>query len=250
MNLTDYVLKKLLFQPVKLKAGHQFQFDHPFEEHWFTTADGCKLNALYFASQKPQKRGVVLYFHGNRSNLQRWGAMHQPFTENGYDFFVPDYRGYGKSTGQPDEQRLFSDAELMYNWVKNRFPVQDIVLYGRSLGSGMATYLSARVPARCLILETPFDTLQGMLASHLGRSVLPVQFSLVFPNHQHVSQTRIPILIFHGTRDRVVPYASALRLKEVLKSSDAFITIPGGAHNNLSTYPEFQKALQQWLLSA
>ena len=247
MNISDFVLRKLLFRPTLLAKAYPFVFEHPFQEHWFETPDGVQLNALFFPAQIPKSKVVVLYFHGNRHNLQRWGAMHQAFTRMGYDFFVPDYRGYGKSGGQPDEPQLFEDAQLMYQSLLERYAPEHIILYGRSLGSGMASYLAAHVAAKYLILETPFDTIQGMIASHIGRKAIPVQFNLVFPNHTFVAQAKMPVLIFHGTRDRVVPYASAIKLKESLKPTDQFITIPGGAHNNLDTFPVYHTYLNAWL---
>jgi pimeloyl-ACP methyl ester carboxylesterase len=247
MNVSDFVLRKLLFQPTLLAADYRYQFEHPFEELWFEPQSGIRLNALLFRTQNAVKKGVILYFHGNRGNLQRWGAMHQAFTQLGYDFLAPDYRGYGKSGGQPDEPFLFADALYIYDWLATHYEPENIILYGRSLGSGMASYLAARVQARFLILETPFDTIHGMIASHVGRDALPMRFSQVFPNHTHVAQTNMPVLIFHGTRDRVVPYASAVKLKESLKPSDQFITIQGGAHNNLETFVEYQTYINAWL---
>jgi pimeloyl-ACP methyl ester carboxylesterase len=247
-RIADYILTRLLFQPVKLAVDYAFQFDAPFQELWFDTPDGQRLNALFFPTSAPTKRGVVLYFHGNRDNLQRWGAMHRVFTENGYDFMVPDYRGYGKSSGAPDEKYLFADALLMYNWLRADYQPDDIILFGRSLGSGMASYLAAHEAARMLILETPFDTIRGMVASHIRRTDVPIRFGQIFPNHSHVQAAKMPVLIFHGTRDRVVPYLSAIKLKECLKPGDLFITIQGGSHNNLDQYPEYREILLEWLL--
>lgn len=247
-RIADYLLKRFLFQPVKLDPNDPFQFEASFQELWFDTPDGQRLNALFFPTPSSNRRGVILYFHGNRDNLQRWGAMHRVFTENGYDFLAPDYRGYGKSSGEPDEKYLFADALLIYNWLRADYQPNNIILFGRSLGSGMATYLAAHKEACMLVLETPFDTIKGMVASHLRRADVPIQFGQVFPNHTHLQAAKMPVLIFHGTRDRVVPYLSAIKLKECLKPGDLFVTIQGGSHNNLDQYPEYREILQKWLL--
>jgi hypothetical protein len=245
--LTDFLLKKALFRPTQLAADHRFVFAEPFEELFFHTPDGARLNALFFPTAQKNKRGTVLYFHGNRDNLQRWGAMHQPFSALGYDFLAPDYRGYGKSTGEPDEARYFEDAALIYNWLRERVAAHDIVLYGRSLGSGMASHLAARVPARLLALETPFDSIRGLLTAHWGREKPPFEPTLFFPNDKNVQKTTCPVLIFHGTRDRVVPFASANNLRHYLKAGDEFVTIEGGSHHNLGEYPHYHERLQAWL---
>ena len=229
--LSAFLQKKTLFRPVLLPQNHVFRFDAPFEELFFDMADGVRINALFFRVQHHESRGVVLYFHGNRDNLQRWGTLHADFTTLGYDFLAVDYRGYGKSGGEPDEKAYFSDALHVYRWLRQRYPPDKIVLYGRSLGTGMATYLAAHEPARLLVLETPFDNIAGLLASHLRRGQPPFRPAFHFPNDQHLRRTHIPVVIFHGTRDRVVPFSSALRRKACLKPGDHFVTIDGGAHN-------------------
>ena len=244
---STFLQKKALFRPVVLPTGHRFDFAEPFTEHFFDTPDGASINALFFASNEPVKRGVVLYFHGNRDNLQRWGALHHDFTSRGYDFLAADYRGYGKSSGEPDEQAYFSDAALLYEWLRGQYDPEKIVLYGRSLGTGMACYLAARVQACSVILETPFDNIGGLLASHIRRHEPPFEPAFRFPNDEFLKMTRLPLLIFHGTRDRVVPYTCAENLKSLLKPGDAFVTIEGGSHNNLNTFELYQKKLQEWL---
>ncbi|MFZ4476739.1 MAG: alpha/beta hydrolase, partial [Saprospiraceae bacterium] len=99
MPLSTYLQHKILFRPTRLPEKHVFRFDAPFEEHFIETPDHVRINALFFPAAQQPSSGVVLYFHGNRDNLQRWGAEHRRFTESGYDFFAADYRGYGKTPG-------------------------------------------------------------------------------------------------------------------------------------------------------
>ncbi len=244
---STYLQKKALFRPTLLPEKHQFDFSEPFTEHFFKTPDGERLNGLFFPTTAATRKGVVLFFHGNRDNLQRWGAMHQHFTANGYDFLAPDYRGYGKSSGEPDEQHYLADAELLYGWLCQHYNPKDIVLYGRSLGTGMASHLAARVAARMVILETPFDNIGGLLASHIRRHEPPFKPAFRFPNDENLKKTTLPLLIFHGTRDRVVPYASAANLKKILKPGDQFVTIEGGSHNNLNSFTTYKEVLKKWL---
>jgi hypothetical protein len=247
-GITDFLLKKTLFRPVKLPENHRFEFDAPFEELWFDTPDAQRLNALFFPTGAPEKRGVVLYFHGNKDHLQRWGAYHREFTARGYDFLIPDYRGYGKSSGAPDEQAFFDDATMVFKWLRERYAPEQIVLYGRSLGTGMATYLAARQVARSVVLETPFNHIRGLISSHLFEKIdITYEPVCSFRNDEHLAQTSMPVLIFHGTRDRVVPYGSAAALKRYLKPEDVFVTIEGGSHHNLGEFPQYQDYLNRWL---
>lgn len=244
---TAYLQKKALFRPVALPEEHVFSFSHPFEEHFLLTPDGARLNVLRFPSGLPNRRGVVLYFHGNRDNLQRWGAMHVDFTSRGFDFVIPDYRGYGKSGGEPNERSYYADARLVYDWVRQDCPAHNLVLYGRSLGTGMASYLAAHVRAKMLMLETPFDNIGGLFASYFRRPEIPFRPAFFFPNDRHLRQSALPALLFHGTADRVVPYACASRLQTCLKPGDLFVTIPEGTHQNLREFAVYQEHLGEWL---
>ena len=244
---TAFLQKKALFRPTKLAADYTFVFDHAFEEIFLDTPDGARLNLVRFPSDRSTRRGVVLYFHGNRGNLQRWGKMYPDFTSRGYDFVAPDYRGYGKSTGEPTERTLYEDARLVYDWLRNEYPASQVILYGRSLGTAMACFLAAHVRARKVILETPFDSIRGLIASHLHRDDIPLRPALFFPNDRHLRQSVLPVLLLHGTADRVVPYPSAARLQTSLKPGDEFVTIPNGAHHNLREFDLYQQKLSAWL---
>ncbi|MBK9338995.1 MAG: alpha/beta hydrolase [Lewinellaceae bacterium] len=244
---TAYLQKKALFRPTRLSAEYVFSFEHPFEEFFLDTPDGARLNLLRFPADQSTRRGVVLYFHGNRDNLQRWGNLHRDFTCRGYDFVAPDYRGYGKSTGEPAERTFYEDARLVYDWLRTEYPANSIILYGRSLGTAMACYLAAHVRARKIVLETPFDNIAGLIAGYLRRSELPFRPAFFFPNDRHLRQSELPVLLFHGTADRVVPYASARRLAACLKPGDEFVTIPGGSHHNLREFELYQEKLSEWL---
>ncbi|MBK8557332.1 MAG: alpha/beta fold hydrolase [Lewinellaceae bacterium] len=245
--LSAYVQKRLIFRPTTLPEDYQYRFDTKFEELFFDTPDGARLNALFFPQQQESGRGVVLYFHGNRDNLQRWGQFQEDFTRLGFDFVAPDYRSYGKSTGQPSERVCYEDARLVYDWLREQYPADRIVLYGRSLGAAMASYLGAHVRAKTLVLETPFDNIRGLFASYLNRLDVPFKPAFHFPNDRHVRQSTLPILIFHGKRDRVVPFASAQKLAEYLKPGDRFVTIPEGSHTNLRNFDAYHENLSQWL---
>ncbi|MFM8911623.1 MAG: alpha/beta hydrolase [Flammeovirgaceae bacterium] len=239
---------KIIFQGVRLSGSYQFAFDHPFEEHFISTPDGHQINLILFkTSQKP--KGLILYFHGNRDNLQRWGNYATDFTKYGYEVLMMDYRGYGKSTGKPNEQVLYADAKLVWQWTKNTLATSPspLVVYGRSLGTAVASQLAAEARPALLILETPFDELRGAIVPWLKPvfSVLP--FSYEFPTHHHLAKTDCRKVIFHGTEDMITPISSAMRLKPLLKEGDEFFVIPQGAHGNLREFKEYHLKLAEVL---
>jgi len=240
-----YVLQKyIIFLPKKLAPDYVFKFSDPYEEFFLRASDGAQINALYFNDANNQK-GVVLYFHGNADNLQRWGKYRLDFTERGYDVLYMDYRGFGKSTGEQLEHLMYEDARMAYDWLLKKYEAKDIIIYGRSLGTAFASELASQVPARMLILETPFDNMQNVMESR-APLILP-QFKYRFPNDEFIQKVKYPIYIFHGTADKIVPYEIATNLKVFLKTGDDFFTIENGKHKNLNTFVTYQKYMTQLL---
>ncbi len=238
-----YMLQdKIIFQHKKLDKEYSFRFDQPFEEHFIQTEDGETLNALLFRTQKPSK-GLVLYFHGNADNLQRWGEYAVDFTQLDYDILLMDYRGYGKSTGAPTEIDFYKDAVTISVWAKVNIPYASLIIYGRSLGAAVASNLATVSNPDLLILETPFDDLKGSMYVPLGPllNIFPLQYE--FSTKTFLSKVICKKVIIHGTKDRVVPLSSALRLKPLLGVGDQFVIIEGGGHRNLREFESYHTTL-------
>jgi alpha-beta hydrolase superfamily lysophospholipase len=245
--IVAYVFQEqFIFQGKSLPADYKFSFSLPHEEINLEAKDGAKINAIYIKTSKTPK-GVVLYFHGNADNLQRWANYHTDFTQRGYDFFAIDYRSYGKTKGRPNLENLYSDATLAYDFVEKKYPADSIIIYGRSLGTGIATQLATRKPARLLVLETPYNTIRSVMATRFIPLWMP--FSLKYPleNVLSLPQVPIPVTIFHGTKDALIAYELAEKLRPVLTEKDTFITVPGGGHKNLTDFSEFQEGLDTFL---
>jgi len=247
LSLSFYFFhEKLVFRPDRLKRDYAFSFDQSFEEFFIPMKDGVEVNALLFKSSESAK-GLILYFHGNKDNVQRWAHYAQDLTNHGYDVLMTDYRGYGKSGGKPSEAAFYSDAESVYDWAKSSFDYNTIVLYGRSLGTAVASNLAISVQPEVLILETPFDELWGVVYPIFQPTVYFIRPRIQFSNAAHLQSVNSRKVIIHGTSDWVVPFSSAERLKPYLTEEDEFIRIEGGGHNNLSDFPEFHNALARVL---
>lgn len=238
--------RAIVLHPVPLVADYSFQLEHPFEEQYIPADDGHCIHTLYFKTTKARK-GVVLYLHGNADNLQRWAQHHNDFTNRGYDFFIFDYRGFGKSTGKSTEQNMVADAHTAYNWLRKEFPADSIIIYGRSLGTGVATALARSVPARLLVLETPFDSIKGAFQSRAPGLYLPFPLQFQFNNAANLHHIPYPVYIFHGTADKTVPFRSAIKLRPCLKEGDAFHIIEGGGHKGLCDFSIYQEQLDKIL---
>jgi pimeloyl-ACP methyl ester carboxylesterase len=238
--------EKIIFMPEKLLQDYTYSFPGNFEEFNLKTDDGATLNALHFKVEDP--KGVVLYFHGNAGELSRWGIVVQKFVEMQYDVVVMDYRMYGKSTGKRSENALYSDAQLFYDYVRHRYPEDQIVVYGRSLGTTFATYVAAKNHPRKLILEAPFYSLDEVARERFP--IYPVSWFLKyhFPTYKYLKQVKCPVVIFHGTDDYTVNYKNSQNLSKLLpKDQLLFVTIPGGSHNTLTQSTIYKERLLEEL---
>jgi uncharacterized protein len=239
--------ERFIFIRYRLGSRYRFRFTMPFEERFVQVQDGSRLHALYFKATAPL--GVVLYFHGNTGTLRRWGKHAAKFLEMGYDVLMPDPRGYGKSRGRLSEAALHADARHWYDSLMAHWTPADVVVYGRSLGSGLATPLAAAVHPRMLLLETPFANLVDVARYYLP--ILPYRLLLRyrFENDKAMRQMRCPVYLFHGRRDTVVPYTSALRLYAAIPAhvQRELFTFPKAHHNDLVRFPRFKRTLRRLL---
>ncbi|WP_299437168.1 alpha/beta fold hydrolase [uncultured Aquimarina sp.] len=238
---------KIIFQPKKLSLDHTFQFDHPFEEFFVKTGDGEQLNAIHFKNKHP--KGVILYFHGNKGSLSRWGEIATFFAKKEYDVVVMDYRSYGKSSGSiTEEELLYDDAQLFYEYVLKKYTEDQIILYGRSLGTGIATKIASLNKPRNLILETPYNSMEDVTSHWLP--IFPVKNILKFKfnSNEFIQRVKCDITIYHGTDDGVVPYTSGEKLFNSIPSSKKrMITVEGGSHNDLVNFEEYLETIDKEL---
>tara|TARA_R100000935_G_scaffold42923_1_gene65309 strand:+ start:129771 stop:130586 length:816 start_codon:yes stop_codon:yes gene_type:complete len=239
--------EKFIFLPKDLDQDYTYSFPSlednvSFEELFIDTEDGARLNALYFKVNKPN--GLVVYFHGNAHNLSKWGTIASQFTQHNFNVIMMDYRGYGKSTGNRTEKKMYQDALAFYEKANEFFPESQLTLYGRSLGSTFATYVASKKNPRKLLLEAPFYSLTDVVKTRYP--FLPAEKLLKynFNTGTYANNVASRVTIFHGTEDGVVPFQSGEKLYQVFpEETRKMITIKGGKHNNLSTYQEFAISL-------
>ena len=234
-----YFLQDLvLFHPVSLKRDQRFIFPEPHQDISIPLNKKDTINLVDFSSTDSVTRGVVLYFHGNKRNIS-WYSKYIPyFTGHGYQVLMIDYPGFGKSTGKLSEKKLYEWALLVYKIAIKRFAADSIIIYGKSMGTGIAAQLASIRDCKRLILETPYYDFPSLVSHYLP--VYPVRWMLHYeiPTHLYLENVKAPVTIFHGTKDRVITYGNASQLKPLLKKKDEFITIKGGRHNNLYQFKE------------
>lgn len=240
-----YLLQEqLIFLPEKLSPDYTYTFDADFEELYLKMEDGAIINTLHFKA--PSSKGLIVYFHGNAGNLARWGTIVLPYVKKGYDVLIPDYRGYGKSTGDRSDKKMLKDAEAIYALAKTIRQEEEIVLFGRSLGSAFASFLGGKNQPQKIILETPFYSLKDV-----ANNVVPIYptshlLRYQFRSFEYLRQATSPVFIFHGTKDKVVPYASGVRLHSSTEGARLF-TIEGGHHNDLASFDSYWQYMDEVL---
>jgi uncharacterized protein len=234
---------QLIFHPGKLTTEFPFQQESGGEEVFLKTSDGETINALFFRGTRDE---VILYFHGNAGNLSGWQFVAEDFLPAGFGVLIIDYRGYGKSTGEISEKGFYQDAEAAWQFLtQGGVSASDIIIYGRSIGSGVAVQLAAKHRCKGLVLEAPYTSL-----ARLANEKLPMFFpSLIlrfnFNNISLMNSVTCPVIFIHGKADTLIPSHHSDELFNAFTGKKELITIEKGSHNDLNSYPEYQHFLDE-----
>jgi fermentation-respiration switch protein FrsA (DUF1100 family) len=201
------------------------------EEVALTTADGVQIHAWHVTPQ--DNKPVVLYFHGNGGSLKYRVGRFSKLIGAGIGLVAVEYRGYGGDAGAPSEQGLIADAEAGYAFAAAHYPAQQIVVWGESLGSGVAVALAAEKPVGRVILEAPFTSAVAVGARHYW--YLPVRLLMKdqFRSDRRIAKVTAPLLILHGVQDRTVPYAMGEQLFALANQPKHLVRFLDGGHEDL-----------------
>jgi pimeloyl-ACP methyl ester carboxylesterase len=238
--------EKIIFFPEKLASDQSFVFPDPYKELFITTGSGVKLHGLLFST--PGAKGLIFYLHGNAGSVNGWGEVASTYLRLEYDVFILDYRGYGKSEGNiTSEAQLIQDVQDVYAHFLKTYEQRNIVVLGYSLGTGLAAKIAAANAPRMLILQAPYSSLTDMMRHSM--SFLPT-FLLKYKldTHDILSTCQMPIVVFHGDQDEVIPYSQSLKLQALLKPGDTLITLRGVGHNGMTYEPMYLKAISAILV--
>lgn len=241
-----FLQEKILFHPEKLPAAYIFEFNIPFKEIYLPVNQEKSLSIVQFTVPDSVCKGVVLYFHGNRKNIERYAPYAKNFTGNNYEVWMMDYPGFGKATGTRSEQIMYDDAAIIYQLARSRFAKDSILIYGKSIGTGVAAQLAAMKDCKRVILETPYYSVDALMEHYAFIYPVGAMAKYHFPNNAYLKKIESPITLFHGTKDEVIPYEQSLRL---IKENPGvqLVAIDKGRHNNLNDSPLFHQQLDSLL---
>lgn len=236
--------ERLLFRPAVLPATHAFQVDADVHETW-VDVPGARLNVLHL--KRPAPDGVVFFLHGNAGSLERWFTNAEFYRALNLDLVMIDYRGYGKSSGRiASEAQLMDDVRAAWQAVAPAYAGKRRIVYGRSLGSGLAAQLAAEVQPELTVLVSPYQSMQA-LAGELYPWVpgpllrYPLRTDLALP------KIRGPVVMLHGDQDTLIQVEHSRRLKQA-NPGVALVEVAGAGHSDIHRQPAYLQALRSYLV--
>ena len=234
---------EMVFKNHKLADNYVFSFSNPFQEVRIASKDGTLQHGLLFTTNRP--KGIIFYLHGNAGAIDSWGAISSIYTQMGYDFFIIDYRGFGKSQGKIDnEAQVLQDVVTVFDKVTKNYSKKIIV--GYSIGTGIAASLAASRANEGLVLKAPFYNFLDY--SDIRAPYFPdflKKFS--FETDKNLNKVHTPIYIFHGKEDLLIPIENSYRLQQKFKSKVTLFVLENQDHLGMNTNPKFQKTMAQIL---
>ena len=227
---TGYYLfqKNLIHIPrtefINTPADHGLKFE---SVNLTNISDTAQIHGWFVASPTPSP--TILFFSGNAGNMSYHLETVKILYEYGYSICTYDYRGYGKSSGVLSEDAQYSDAELVWNYLTNtrNIPAEQIILFGRSLGAGMASWVASRHKPGALVMESAFTSLDDI--GKLYFKWLPIKFILKwhYDNRARISSVNSPTLFIHSKNDELIPYEHGQELYALANEPKQFLTIEG-----------------------
>jgi alpha-beta hydrolase superfamily lysophospholipase len=235
--------ERLLFQPELLPAAHRFELGTDVQERVIEVA-GATLSALHL--RLPAPKGLVFFLHGNAGNLQSWFVNADFYRRAGYDLFMLDYRGYGKSGGRIEsEAQLRADVRAAWDAVAPAYAGLRRVIYGRSLGTALATGLAAEVGPELTVLVSPYASMGGLVRLHYP--LVPTAL-LRYPLDTTADAVRLrgPLLLLHGEQDALIPPSHSEQILARVPQAQ-LLRIAGAGHNDLQEFEAYRETLRQAL---
>ena len=245
----------------ELRKFEYAQVYHPSKDivHWnngneverkevhFNAADGVKLDGWFFPADanSPRKQMAILVCHGNGGNLTYLEALYTRLAETGANVLLFDYRGYGKSEGQPSEEGTYRDAQAAYQWLRQSgFAATNIFVYGESLGGAIAAELVLREPAGGLILEGSPTSIADMGAALFPWLPVRLLNHLKYDTRAKMARVKVPLFVMHSRDDNVVPFRMGQQNYGAANGAKMFWEVKGG---HVSAGEEYHEGMERFL---
>lgn len=245
-----WIQPRLIFYPMPTLQTTPADWGMAFEEVMLTTEDGLALHGWYLPAPGADK--TLLFFHGNAGNISHRGESLRIFHRLGLNVLIIDYRGYGRSEGDPDEQGLYRDGRAAWRYLTDERGIGagDIIIFGRSLGGAVAAQLASEVNPNGLIIESSFSSARDFV-----RTTMPLLSYLVvlrygFDSVAKLPQVHCPVLVMHSPEDEIMPYSLGEKLYQAAGPAKQFWPLRGD-HNGgfLRSQPGYEQRLVMFINS-
>ncbi|MCW8973827.1 MAG: alpha/beta hydrolase [Gammaproteobacteria bacterium] len=238
----------MIFFPARALVANPADWGLEYEEVGFAAADGKRLHGWYLPADG--SRHTLLFFHGNAGNISHRGESLRIFHRLGLNVLIFDYRGYGRSEGQADEQGLYRDAQAAWRYLAEQRGEDpgEIVLFGRSLGGAVAARLAAQVQPAGLLLESSFSSARDLAQWHfpLLSRLTPLRYR--FDAVASLEQVSCPVLVLHSPQDEIIPYVLGEKLFRAAAEPKQFLPLQGD-HNSgfVLSQPGYEQGIRAFL---
>jgi len=236
-----YYEKKAIYFPSPFIEVKPKDIGLEYQDIYFLTSDGVKLNAWFIEAENPV--ATILFLHGNAGNISQRIELIELLVKESFNFFIFDWRGYGKSQGFPSEKGLYKDALASYEYLTKKLGIspEKIVIYGKSLGANIACDLATKINKGFLIIDSGFSSAQDMakvvfpfIPSFLVRWVISVKFDAL----SKIKEIALPKLIIHSKDDEIVPFEQGEKLFREAKEPKEFFVARGSHNQAIFNNPE------------
>ena len=230
-----YLQDKYLLRPSKLSTDFMYKFDHSFKEVNIPVNKEDTINLIQFLpADDTLSKGVVIYFHDAKDNLSMYENNVKVFIKNGYEVWMPDYPGYGKSSGKPSELKINEQAFQVKRLADKKFLPEQIVVYGQKFGAGIAASLASSTPIKMLILENPFYSIPDLYSSKLPIYPWNSMSNYKFPIGENISEISAPVKIIF-TDEQSANSSSSKKLSMKINDKNKFVTTSNSAYESVIT---------------
>jgi len=234
----------MIFYPQQIPPDYRLKFS---KYEITINNNGNNLHGWFVKKDISKDSPLIIYYGGNAEEVS--GNLWNINDFKTGSFLFMNYRGYGDSEGKPSEINLCSDALFIVDYIakKEKIPLENVVIMGRSLGSGVAAYVAKHRDVGSLILVTPFDSLLNVAKSHYP--VFPVSLLLRhrFDSLSYIHKIKLPMISIIGTEDDVIPNKNSMNLFKHWGGPKELITITGAGHNNIDSYDQYWKSINSFL---
>lgn len=218
------------------------------EEVWIDCEDGVRIHGLWWP--EPEGAPVILFLHGNAQEAYSWSLVHEELAPTGCRLLLIDFHGYGKSGGEPHEAGLYLDGKAALQWLHGK-GVEDsgIVVFGKSLGGGVACEIVRGREFKALVLESTFTSLASVARKLFPFLPRGVPLGETYDSISRLPLARCPVLVIHGERDELIPVEEGKELYAAAPDPKELYLVPGAGHNDVSLVagPEYARRIASFL---